>query len=304
MTRLLPSLILVLFTVALPARAAVEAGPLVTADWLAAHADAAGVKILDVRGAPAFAKGHVPGAVVTDYGRDGWRIKSGDVPGMLPPVAQLEALIGGLGISNADHVVIVPQGASATEIGVATRIYWTFKAMGHGAVSILDGGFASWAADPKRPVSSTVGKIEPAAFTATPDASVIANADDVRAAAAGGAQLIDNRPQDQHLGVTKSDVATRYGAVPGSANAPAMWATVDDGGTFRSADQLRALYQAAGVPTDGDVINYCNTGHWASVGWFVSSELLGNDKAKMYDGSMAEWSRVDDAPMQSLVKRP
>ena len=69
-----------------------------------------------------------------------------------------------------------------------------------------------------------------------------------------------------------------------------VWLTVDGGGTFRDADTLMKLYAAAGVPTEGPEVNFCNTGHWASIGWFVSSELLGNEEAVMYDPSMVGWT--------------
>jgi thiosulfate/3-mercaptopyruvate sulfurtransferase len=73
-------------------------------------------------------------------------------------------------------------------------------------------------------------------------------------------------------------------------------------GQFRSKSQLEQLYKVAGVPTSGEQINFCNTGHWASVGWFVSSELMGNKKARMYDGSMVEWTLLKGGSMEQKVK--
>jgi len=287
-----------------PVRAAIEAGPLVTPSWLNKHLGELGLIVLDVRGRDVHNNGHVPGAIPTDYDTDGWRIKMNDVPGMLPPLALLESLIGGLGISNADHVVIVPQGVSATEMGVATRIYWTFKVMGHEAVSILDGGMNDWNADPDKKIATGAVQVAPVTFKATMNQSLLATADEVLAvvdAGGAGTSLIDHRPTDQYLGINKSGIAQRYGTVPGAQSAPAMWATVNDGGRFRDAESLKDIYAAAGIATEGKVINFCNTGHWASVGWFVSHELLGNKDAKMYDGSMAEWTRNTSRPMQSLV---
>ena len=96
--------------------------------------------------------------------------------------------------------------------------------------------------------------------------------------------------------------AGRAGTLPGASNLPQSWFTVNDGGSFRSAAQLKELYQHAGVPTSGAQINFCNTGHWASLGWFVSYELLGNKQAKVYDGSMTQWSRNPKLPMVTKIK--
>ncbi|MBT3361107.1 MAG: sulfurtransferase, partial [Rhodospirillales bacterium] len=132
---------------------------LVGADWLAAHLDAPGLVVLDIRNRidggsrEIFAKGHIPGAVYSDYLGDGWRVARDGVPGMLPPVTDLEKLIGGLGIGNDTHVVIVPGGVSAVDYGSATRVFWTFKVLGHDKVSILDGGYKGWVADAKRAVA-------------------------------------------------------------------------------------------------------------------------------------------------------
>ena len=136
---------------ALPARAA---GPLVDAAWVTANAAKPDIVVLDARSDPkAYAAGHIPGAVFTSYGGDGWRVKKGDVVGMLPETPALEKLIGGLGIGNGDHVVVVAPGNSATDMGIATRIYWTFKVMGHDKVSVLDGGMKRYVAD-GHPVST------------------------------------------------------------------------------------------------------------------------------------------------------
>ena len=122
------SAVLTLFALVVFAAApSFAATPLVNAQWVKDNLAKPDVVFLDVRGsAGAFRAGHIPDAVFTSYGRDKWRVEMQGVPGMLPPVKNLEKLIGGLGIGNDTHVVLVPGGYSSGDMGVATRIYWTF----------------------------------------------------------------------------------------------------------------------------------------------------------------------------------
>lgn len=285
----------------MPANAA---QPLVDASWVKDNIAKPDVVFLDVRSSPpAFQAGHIPGAVFTSYKRDKWRVKKDGIKGMLPPTANLEALIGRLGIGNADHVVLVPGGWSAAEMGVATRIYWTFKVLGHDRVSILDGGMGAYTAGKKNPLEKGMRQPTPKTFKADFQPQYLATAGDVKKALGGnGTVLLDNRPHDQFLGVNKSGSVKRYGTIPGAINMPGRWTTVNDGGDFRSARAMKQLYAAAKAPTKGDTITFCNTGHWASLGWFVNSEILGNKKTKLYDGSLAEWSRIKESPMDRKVK--
>ncbi|MBC8337677.1 MAG: sulfurtransferase [Alphaproteobacteria bacterium] len=299
-------LFILAFLSALPVKAQGKATPLVDVAWVKANIGKPGIVFLDVRGsAGAFKAGHIPGAIFTSYGRDKWRIKNKKgVRGMLPPVKDLEKLIGGrLGIGNGDHVVLTPGGYSAGEMGVATRIYWTFKVLGHDAVSILDGGLDSYVSDKKNPLEKTYSPPQPKAFKSNFRAELLATAGDVKKALAGnGTALLDSRPNDQYLGINKSGSVKRSGTLKGAINVPGKWTTVNDGGKFRTADVLRRLYASAKAPTDSKAIMFCNTGHWASLGWFVHFELLGNKQTKMYDGSMADWSVNPANPMEQRVK--
>ncbi len=300
-----------LLIAALPAAAA---DPLVSIDWLKSNLGKPGIVLLDVtsgggRSKADFATAHIPGAVYTDYAKAGWREKNAEgVNSMLPPADKLEKLIGVQGIDNATHVVLIPMGKNAQDTGAATRLYWTFKVLGHDDVSILDGGYSGWIADvdkeTKKPVNPLeAGETAPAArvFKANVRQDMIATKKDVEAAMADKEPLVDNRPNDFFLGISKSKDAKVGGTLPGAINLPEAWLTVNNGGKFRSKEQLAKLYQAAGVATSGKQINFCNTGHWASLGWFVSSEIMGNKQARMYDGSMAEWTRDDKAPVQRTI---
>ena len=277
------------------AHAAEGAKPLVDADWVHAHTDDPNVVVLDVRNAitedsrETFEQGHIPGAVYSNYLEAGWRTKRADVPGQLPTVASLEALIGGLGIGNDDHVVVVAAGRNALDMGSATRVYWTFKVLGHDKVSVLNGGHAAYA--DKYPLATGWQAPKPALFTGRLQRDLIADRRQVASALRSGTGLMDNRPPKQYRGEEKHEAATRPGTLPGARNVPE--ASLTDGGRFVDAEQIAALLEQAGLNRESEQIAFCNTGHWASLGWFASHELLGNDKVAVYDGSMTDWTRHD-----------
>lgn len=266
------------------------ASPLVSADWIVENHQKSGIVFLDVRHPRSFADGTVPGAVNTNYSL-GWRVKRNGVPGLLPSGTQLQKLMQSLGIKNADHVVILPGGYSASEMGVATRIYWTFKVAGHKDVSILNGGMqALFALGKKAPVGRGNSKPDASDYKVTLVPELIATGDDIDAAREQGQSLIDHRPPGQFLGINSGGSPKRKGTLSSAENIPAQWLTVDDGGTFRSKSALEKLFKSVGKDPSAPTINFCNTGHWASVGWFVTHEIVGNKKSRLYDGSMAEWT--------------
>ena len=292
----------------LSARAATAADPLVTVDWLKANLGKPGIAIVDFQPPPDYLRAHIPGAVNSSYAKDGWREEraADKVPGMFPEkLDKLLAHIGSLGIDNATHVVLVPVGMSGLDIGMATRAYWTFKVLGHDNVSILDGGMAEWTREQDKtkanPVQAGAQKAEAKTFKANLRKEMLTSMDDVKKAMASGVMLVDNRPEDQFTGINKFHVPD-YGTLAGAKNLPQGWLLVDGGGPFRKKSQIEQLYKHAGVPTGGEQIYFCNTGHWATIGWFVSSELLGNKKARMYDGSMAEWMKLKGGSLERRVQ--
>ena len=295
---------------AVPARAD-TIKPLVDADWLKANLGKPGIVVLSARTVPRkiYEQAHVPGAVYTSYGKDRWRVMNrAGVPSMLPPVAYLEKLFGSLGIGNSSHVVVVPSGNSSSDVGIATRIYWTFKVLGHDRISILNGGWRSWARidkqtrKPVNPIAAGVVKPKPQVFKASLRKQMLVSEDEIKQALTGKAQLVDNRTRDYFVGISKSSKALRAGTLPGAKNLPQTWLTKNGRGKFRDKAQLEKIYKAVDVATKGDQIMFCNTGHQATIAWFVSSEILGNRKARMYDGSLAAWTRVKNAPVLRMIK--
>lgn len=302
--------------VCLAASYANAAAPLVDTEWVKSNIGKPGIVFLDVRSSLAnkskkdYLEAHIPGAVYTDYLKGGWRAKDNNgTPGQLAPVDKLEKLIGDLGIDNDTHVVVIPNGANALEMGTGTRIYWTFKVLGHDNVSLLNGGMTDYLAaidektkKPLNPLQSGDVKPEAKTFKATFRPEMIASKSDVIEARQNNITIVDNRPYDQFMGLSTHKKAKRLGTIPGAVSLPESWMMVRGGGKILSTPALSKLYQAANVETSGKQINFCNTGHWASLGWFVSHELMGNKDALMYDGSMLEWSADQSLPIEQKIK--
>lgn len=278
--------------------------PLVSAGWLHDNLEREGLVVLDIRNAidggsrTTFEKGHIPGAVYSSYTGDGWRVKKGDVPGMLPPVEDLERLIGGLGIDNDTDVVIVPAGVGSTDFGSATRVYWTFKVLGHDRVAILNGGHRAWV-ETGYELEEGWNAPEAVAFEADFRPELVADADEVEEARHAGVQLVDNRPRPQFIGEEKHPAARAAGTIPGALNLEQQRLTREGTAYMVDRDSLEKLLQQAEIEDGGKTITFCNTAHWASIGWFALSEVAGYDNVAMYDGSMTDWTQADDRPLQT-----
>lgn len=281
--------------------------PLVSAHWLALHNGRSdlgrpGLLVLDIRsavdggGRQAFEQAHVPGAVHTDYAKDGWRVTKGMATGLLPDVAGLKILFARFGLSPSDHVIIVSAGTSAGDFCAAARVYWTLKVAGHRKMSILDGGMLAWQADPARPVEAGGG----ASAKAVPDYPVALKRElwsDLAAVeqlvGSEDAVLLDTRATSFFEGDSKSPQALRAGRLPGAVHLDNVLAFDNDAKRLKSSPELQTLFaRLEGKP----VINYCNTGHQAAITWFALSEIL-HQPATIYDGSMSEWTEDPARPV-------
>jgi thiosulfate/3-mercaptopyruvate sulfurtransferase len=282
--------------------AAADTQPLVSAAWLNGHLRDANLVVLDIRSAidgskpETFAQAHIPGAAHSDYDKAGWRVNRNNVPFMVPTTPELEKLIGDLGIDENSHVVVVPAGVNVLDFGSAARTYWTLKYAGVGNVSILDGGLAAWKSA-VLPLATGAQAASPAIFTAAIDNSILALAPDVeKIEQSGGATLVDARPVSFFFGKEKAPAAAAYGHIPGALNIDS--AQFYDPAINRLKPKAELAAIASKLPA-GATVSYCNTGHWAATDWFVLHELLGRNNARLYAGSMVEWTSNASRPIES-----
>lgn len=295
-----------LMILAFPVLAA-EPGPLVDVTWVKANGSRDDVVLLDIRNkidggsAKTFAAGHIPGAIYTNYLEDGWRTKVNGVIGQTPSAEQLEALIGNLGINNDTMVVVVPAGVNSTDFGSATRIYWTFNYVGHDKVAILDGGYRAWTADADNPIETGASNpTEPKIFTADIRPELLVDSAAIEATLGEeGTVLLDGRPNEQFIGKAKHDAAKTAGHIPGATHFDQAQTFDEKSGKLLDMAKLQTLMPAGLDDDDKEVVSYCNTGHWASVNWFVMSEVLGKKNVKLYDGSMVDWTQDQARPIEN-----
>ena len=267
--------------------------PLVTPQWLQQNRDKETIRIIDLQPIEGYRRAHIEGSVNSQY--SDWRHRKPLEGKALPDIAYLTRLLGGMGISAQTHVVLAPLGLNASEIAIATRIYWTFKILGHEKISILDGGLIAYSQLPNAHFSNEKVKIEPVDYVANPDLTIAPSVREVMAELNKDTLFIDYRSQPEYLGLVGG---TRRGTIPGSKNLPFdLLVQPGQGGRFLQKEKVLALYKSQGIDPTVPAIGFCNSGHRASLAWFVQSEILGNKDARLYDGSMAEWAQYPDNPV-------
>ena len=313
---------LALFCLTAPLQAVELPGPLVETAWLADNLDQ--VMVLDVRKdvasftAQARMKkdkktgklrivavgGHIPGARLVNYKkiRATQKIEGREVTRMTPARADFEVLMQQVGLNTDSTVVIVSKGMSGDDMTMATRLYWQLKYFGHDRLAILNGGMAQWILEGRKLSLAAEPPASGDWKAVTTREEMLATSAEVAAAVdKGGVQLIDYRPISAYLGTWRKSYVYDKGHIPGAKTFPTELMTeVAVPARFPGADKMRALYQGMQLDVAADSIAYCNSGHLASGGWFIQHELLGNEKVKLYDGSMHQWT-LEKWPVKAMI---
>ncbi len=269
---------------------------LVSTEWVAAHLNDPTVRVVEVDvDTTAYDQGHLLGAI-------GWNWQTqlqDELRRDLTTKQGFDELCGRSGIASDSTVIVYGDNNN----WFAAWAFWQFKYYGHGDVRVMNGGRKKWIEE-KRPLSTDPPKLTPTTYKAKdPDTSIRAKRDEVFALLGKATHnLVDVRSPDEFTGKIIAppglpETAQRGGHIPGAKNIP--WSkAVNDDGTFKSADELRQLYQAAGVDFSKNTIAYCRIGERSSHTWFVLRYLLGLERVKNYDGSWTEWGNLIEVPIE------
>jgi thiosulfate/3-mercaptopyruvate sulfurtransferase len=270
---------------------------LVTTDWLEDHLDDGSIRLIEVdEDTSAYEKGHIRGAVGWDWSSDlhtevGRDYVSRD---------ELSRLLSEAGV-GADTTVILYGGNNNW---FAAYAYWILKLRGVENVKLLNGGRKKWELE-SRELAQDVPSHAPTDVTISgaERPEIRALRDEVISKVGSGVGLVDVRSPEEfrgeklapdHLPQEQSQVP---GHIAGASNIP--WAkAANDDGTFKSADELRELYEDEGITADREVIAYCRIGERSSHTWFALQELLGYPNVKNYDGSWTEYGSLVGAPVE------
>ncbi len=269
---------------------------LVETQWLEEHLDDPSIRIVEVDENPAlYAEAHIPGAIGFDWQTD----LQDQVRRDFLSAEAFGELFGSKGISD-DHTVVLYGDRNNW---FAAYTYWYLKYYGHDDVKLVNGPREKWLAE-GRPTSTEVPSYDPATFTTQPgDDSLRAKRDEILPALEAGKKLVDVRSPQEFSGELiamagyEQEGAQRGGHIPGAASVPWAQAVTEDG-TFKSKDDLEALYGGKGVLSGDPIIAYCRIGERSAHTWFVLHELLGQEDVKNYDGSWTEWGNLVDVPVE------
>ncbi len=271
---------------------------LVTTEWVARHLHDPKVRIVESdEDLLLYEMGHIPGAVKIDWHTD---LQDPLVRDYLDG-GRFAELMASRGIAEDTTVVFYGDKNNWW----ACYAFWVFKLFGHEDCRIMDGGRRKWEAE-GRPLTKEVPSYPPTGYPVRErrDAPIRAFRQDVEAHIAAGKPLVDVRSPAEyrgellHMPEYPQEGALRAGHIPGARNVP--WAqAVNDDGTFKTAEQLRAIYEGeAGLRPADDVVAYCRIGERSSHTWFVLTYLLGYPRVRNYDGSWTEWGNLVRAPIE------
>lgn len=271
---------------------------LVSTDWVAAHLEDPKVRLVESNeDILLYDIGHIPGAVKVDWHND-----------LNDPVMrdyinkeQFEALMKRLGVANDTTVVFYGDKNNWW----ATYAFWVFQLFGHTNAKVMDGGRIKWTSE-DRPTTREVPSYPATNYEAKArsDSKIRAHRDDVLAHLEINGPLVDVRSAKEysgellHMADYPQEGAMRGGHIPGAKSVP--WArAANSDGTFKSADELRAIYeQEQGLQANDNIIAYCRIGERSSHTWFVLTYLLGYNNVRNYDGSWTEWGNSVRVPIE------
>ncbi|GAB4422437.1 MAG: sulfurtransferase [Anaerolineae bacterium] len=270
---------------------------LVSTQWVADHLNDPSIRLVESNeDILLYDKGHIPGAVKIDWVGD---LNDPLVRDYLDG-ERFARLLSSKGISKETTVIFYGDKNNWW----ATYAFWVFQLFGHTKAKIMNGGRKKWEEE-GRPLTTEVPQYPTTTYPVPQrdDSKIRAFRDQVREHVNKGGALVDVRSPGEysgellHMADYPQEGALRGGHIPGAKNIP--WArAANDDGTFKSPEELRALYEGQGITPDKDVVAYCRIGERSSHTWFVLTYLLGYPQVRNYDGSWTEWGNLVGAPIE------
>ena len=270
---------------------------LVETDWVANHLNDPSIRIIESDEDPLlYAIGHIPGAAQVDW----FSTLQHPLRRDFLTKEQFEQVASKLGITNDTTVVFYGDKSN----WFACYALWLFQYYGHQNVKIMNGGRTKWEQE-KRELVKDVPTFTATTYKAKEaDKSIRAFRDDVFKQLDAKKPLVDVRSPKEYSGELThmpnypQEGATRGGHIPSAVSIPWAQAVNEADSTFKTAEELKALYEGKNIKSDGDIIAYCRIGERSSLTWFVLKYLLGYPTVKNYDGSWTEWGNLVDAPIE------
>ncbi len=269
---------------------------LVETDWLEQHANDSDLAIVECdEDITAYEKGHIPGAISIDWAND-----LHDAPRReFVSREQLEKLFSEKGISNDQTIVLY----SGNNNWFAAYAYWLFKYRGVENVKLLNGGRKKWELESRLLTQDAPNRPATNYSLGAEQADLRIFRDEVVKRAQSPAAWVDVRSPEEFRGELLApphlpqEQAQVPGHIPHASNI--TWSkTVNEDGTFKTADELKSLYEAEGITADKEVVAYCRIGERSSHSWFVLKELLGFENVRNYDGSWTEYGSLVGVPIE------
>ena len=270
---------------------------LVDTEWVAKHLDALNVRIIESDEDPLlYSIGHIPNSAQVDW----FSTLQHPLRRDFLTKEQFEEVASKLGITNDTTVVFYGDKSN----WFACYALWLFQYYGHNNVKIMNGGRIKWEQE-KRPLVKNVPSFSRTAYSAKEaDKSIRAFRNDIFKQIEEKKPMVDVRSPKEYSGELThmpnypQEGATRGGHIPGAVSIPWSQAVNEADATFKTTEELVALYEGKNIKPDGEIIAYCRIGERSSLTWFVLKYLLGYEKVKNYDGSWTEWGNLVDAPIE------
>ena len=270
---------------------------LVDTEWIANHLTDPTIRLIESDEDPLlYPMGHIQGAVQVDW----FSTLQHPLRRDFVTKEQFEEICSKLGITN--NMIVVFYGDKSNWF--ACYALWLFQYYGHTNVKIMDGGRNKWEQE-KRPLVKEAPSYVRSTYRAKDaDVSIRAFRDEVLKHSNARKPLVDVRSPKEftgemlHMPNYPQEGATRGGHIPGAVSIPWSQAVNEADATFKTPEELAALYKGKNVKSDGEVIAYCRIGERSSLTWFVLKYLLGYPNVKNYDGSWTEWGNLVDAPIE------